>query len=384
MNAQQILELVKKNLVIVILVVVMIAAVVAIPMWSKSKNAAVKEQVDTRYRKVGEISNLAKTTFEDPVTGETTNTVINDALLREYEKVVAATREDAEQVRQRAIEFNRDDHQMIRPPGESENWMFPAPPEQERETRPKQFHELLVRSYRNLLSEINAGTPPDPSVLADELQRKKEQFKLHSLSKTAEQALTDKEQQKLTEELREFRLGRYQEVASMIDIYADFETLNVPQWNQKDMPTPAEAFEWQWQYWIFSDVLRGLSRANVEANSMLQAPVKRLLAISLADAPAVGRGSAGKSGGGGSAMGASGFSAPGPGGALGGGGGTRGRRPGTSAGDTSGSATKPINPNQPVPIDYSISFTGRKTNPLYDVRYVQLCAGHHAGARRSV
>lgn len=378
----QVLDWVRKNLAIVILVVVMIAAAVAIPMWASSRNAAVHDKVETRARLLSDINSLEKTPFENPVTGETQNRVINQALLRRYEEVVAAKREDAERVRAEAIEFNRDAHTLITPANWSESlgpWLFPAPPDMEREVRPKQFHELLVQAYRNLLNEINAGTPPEPGVLAEELEQKKSQFMLHNLSKTAEQSLTDDEQARLTDELREYRLGRYQEVASSIDLYAAIETLNVPQWNQQSIPDLAELFQWQWQYWIISDILRALSNANADAQSVLQAPVKRLLAINPTGAPSVSAGSGGTTGGGG-------MSAPGPGGALGGGsalgGSGQGRRPipgGPGGGRSPSAPQQPqagggqaINPNTPAPVDYSVSFTGRTTNSLYDVRYVTL------------
>ncbi len=75
----------------------------------------------------------------------------------------------------------------------------------------------------------------------------------------------------------------------------------------------------------------------------------------------VGGGSAGGGGG-------SGFSA---GLAPGGGGGRRGAGSGAST-PAGGKAAAPLDPAREVPLDFAFSFTGRKTNPLYDVRLIQL------------
>jgi hypothetical protein len=119
-------------------------------------------------------------------------------------------------------------------------------------------------------------------------------------------------------------------------------------------------FDWQWQYWIKEDVLKALYAANEPYDSVVDAPVKRLVSLMVLDGPipdSSGGASAGSSRGGGSVAGS------GP---------ASGRRGGGS-GSTGGAArVVPPDSSREVPRDYSVSFTGRTDNPLYDVRLVEL------------
>ncbi len=374
----KVLDWVKSNVVIVVLVVVMIAVLVTLPMYAKGQNAKVREQVESRVQKASELKKLDETAFEDPVTGEQSKIAVNEALLRQYEAVIDSKRRDGEQVLEQALAFNRDGHEIIEPANWSQSmgpWLFPKPSEELKEIRPSQFHDLLVQRYDQLLENINGGSPPDPEALAAELQEKDGQFRLHSLSKTAEEMLDAEDKQKLTEHLQAYRLQRYEETASSVNIYAELEALNVPVWQPSYMPSLAELFQWQWDFWLISDVLYALSDANAGSSSVLLAPVKRLLVIQPTDAPAVSVGGSDGSGGGGGMASGGGMA----------GGSTKGRRPipgasGPTAGNnnsggqmnSAGGQAKAINPNQPVPTNFSVSFTGRQTNHLYDVRYVQL------------
>lgn len=387
MNVNQVLDWIKSNAVIVVLVAVMIVALIAFPMYSKGKNADVQERVETRKRLISDLEKLDKTSFVDPVTGESHQIAVNEALLRRYEQVIEFKRRDGEQVLAQAITFNRGDHQIIKPATWSDTlgpWLFPAPPAEQKEVRPRQFHELLIQRYQQLLTEIGAGTPPDPQALAEELVEKESQFRLHSLSKTAEETLDEQDQRKLTEHLQAYRLQRYEEVAASISLYASLDAIAVPQFNQSAPPGLAELFHWQWQFWMVSDVLRALADANTSDSSVLQAPVKRVLAVGPTDAPSVSvTESTAGAGGSGMTAGGGGMTAGGGGMAAGGGGG-RSRRPipgaGTmgsptgpsGTGPDTGAPAQPIDPNKPVPIDYSVSLTGRTSNHLYDVRYVRL------------
>lgn len=363
---------VKSNIVIVVLGVVMIAAVVSLPLYASSQNKKVQAKVQARYSKLSELQKLDKTSFENPVTGEVHQIAVNEAQIRLYEDAVKFKRADGELVTSEALNFNRNGHELIQPANWSPQygaWLFPAPPQtNEAEVRPKQFSELLTQAYISLLEEINAGSPPDPVALQADVMEKQDQFKLHTLSKTADEAINPEDQAKLTEQLRGYRLSRYEENARSMSIYAELSALPVPQWKQQIIPSLAELFTWQWNYWIVSDVLRAFASANSSGGTVLDAPVKRLLSLNIIPAPSAKSGEA--SGAGGSAFGASGGMA----------GSTGSRRPldggGADGGgdgmENTGGGGQAINPNLPAPTDFSTSFTGRTSNHLYDVIFVQV------------
>jgi hypothetical protein len=138
--------------------------------------------------------------------------------------------------------------------------------------------------------------------------------------------------------------------------------------DESEFPTSAEGeantqmFDWQWQYWIKHDILMGLHEANKPYGSVVDAPVKRLVALTVLDGPlpqAPGAAETGPARGG----------SPGGFGPAGGGGRRGGRQPAApQAGRTGGGP----DPSREVPLDYSVSFTGRTDNALYDVRIVEL------------
>src|SRR5690606_35425609 len=107
-----------------------------------------------------------------------------------------------------------------------------------------------------------------------------------------------------------------------------------------------ELFEWQWKYWIHEDLLRGLADANNGYGSVVDAPVKRVTWTSV----------------GGSVAGASSGSQ------------TQDPRRGAGGGgrQSSQASGRPANPEAEAPLDFSVGFTGRTSNPLYDVRYVDV------------
>lgn len=365
---------IKSNIVIVVLGVVMIAAVVGLPMYAKSRNKQVQEKVQNRYAMVSELQKLDKTSFENPVTGEVRNVAVNEALLQRYEEVVSQKKADGDKVAAEALAFNRNGHDLIVPANVRGPWLFPAPPATEAEVRPKQFHELLTHAYATLLDEIDAGSPLDPVALEADIREKEVQFRLHSLSKTAEQDLSPEDQEKLTEQLRDYRLARYEENARTMHIYADVSALPVPRWNQQVLPSLSDLFTWQWDYWIVSDILHAFASANQNAASVLDAPVKRLLGLNFTSAPSASMSNSADTGGNNSTLG----------GLSGGGSGGSRRPPGGSPANTGGTdefgnsigsggpSGQPINPNLPTPTDYSVSFTGRTSNQLYDVVYVRV------------
>ncbi len=338
-----VLEWVKSNVFIVVFAVLMIAALITLPLIASGMNDDVADEVDRRARKLNELARLEQTQVSPPggaATGESQPALVNERFLQNFRSAVRIAQEDAELVHAAALEHNRKGRGIIM----ANEPIFPAPPRGREEVLPWRFYEAAREAYEELFDEINAGTPPDLESLRDDIERREVQFRTQTLSKDADDPLTEEERRELRDVLSGLRLLRYEEAAERISMYASTDVLQLPAWQEGTLPSLARMFEWQWRYWIHTDVLRALASANENSPSVIDAPVKRVLSLGVSASPAR------SDDGPGAARGT----------AMGGGGGAGGVRGGAP------------NPSAEAPLDFSVSFTGRTTNPLYDVRYVDL------------
>jgi hypothetical protein len=361
MKTQVILDWVRANVFTVVFIVVMIAALVAFPLVAGWLGDEIEQDVRARKAKLRELEQLEKTnvTIERPGRDDIRETVlVNRRLLDEYRDLTEARREDAQRVLTAAEEHNRKERGVLM------SRLFPDPPAAEAEVLPKQFHSRIHEAHEELLEEIGAGTPPRPKALEAELERQRSQFLTQTLQKTDMASLTDDEKRRLREKLSKVRLSKYVEAADSIGVYVDKSALNLPAWDQARSYPMTELFDWQWQYWINQDILYAVADANAgSGGAVVRAPVKRVLDILVHPMTAArgkhSTGGSGTSGGGGSGFGM-GSAAGGPSG-----GGGRG-------GETAAPPAIPPDPQKEVPLNYDVSFTGRTSNPLYDVRIVDI------------
>lgn len=340
-----VLHWIKSNVFIVVFVVLMIAAAVGLPFVAKSMNAKVRAEVDDRAKKYSELDSLRRTSVTEPTAGapgEQRSMLVNNSLLTNYEQRVNVLRDDADKVRNLAVEFNRKGRSPL-----MDN-VLPTTPAHLRSVAPGQFHAALGRAYEQLLRDIGAGQPPDPADVEQTIQAEQGQFLASTISKPSIDQLTEDEMEQLREYLSTRRLTMYVEKAETYSMYADARVIHISPLPNADPPW-SELFNWQWEYWVYEDVLRGLADANAGSESILDAPVKSVELLTwLSGMP-----------------GATGLAQPsgrtGFGGAGGGGGGSAAPSGGAAPDFTVG-----------VQKDYATSFTGRVTNPLYDVVTVEL------------
>lgn len=351
MNA--VLEWVKANVFIVVFVVLMLAAGITLPIFASGMNKKVSAEVSNRAQNFAKLAQLEKSEILPGQTG-----VPNERTLQRYEQVAKVIAEDAANVRKAAVEHNRKDRGVLIPR------LFPEPPSAEAEVLPKQFHEKLMDAYGELLREINAGTPPTLEGMRDQLVLARQQFILQELKKDTSQALEPDEAKRLRDYLSDHRLSICVDGASRTGIFLSSNELGVPGWNQANQPSLGELFNWQWQYWIVSDVLRALHEANKADQTVSKAPVKQVLSLVVSGlpAPADASSSAG-SGGSGRMAPRAGFGGPGAG--------DGGHAP-PPQGDSASTGGAPFNPKAPVQKDFAASITGRTSNGLYDVVFVEL------------
>ncbi|MHC5001800.1 MAG: hypothetical protein ACYTJ0_01625 [Planctomycetota bacterium] len=351
----------KGNIFIVIFLVVMIAACVALPIVSGKLNQSVRKEVEKRAGKLTQLRAIEKTQIELPGdTGETRQAVLNKDLLDQYRRAVEAQKGQADQVYDAALQHNSKGRGVLMPE------LFPEPPLAQREVLPPQFHERLMRAYENLLGELGAGTPPDAEMVREDLERRRSQFLTQTLFTEDESTLDAEQLERLRTELRDTRTSIYLRRAQELDLYASLDAMAIPAWNPARLPAPAELFGWQWDFWVHEDVLRALAAANAESGTVIDAPIKRLVALQLLQGSGVSAPAAGGGGGGGGGMGPSGFGPAGSMGRRGAGGGASGAAAPAGGGGT------PLDPKLEAALDYSTSLTGRQTNPLYDVRYADV------------
>ena len=344
-----VLTWVKANIFIVVFVAIMIVAPIAMWIVAGNMNEGVRQAVKARAGKIEELDRLEKTTvsLRNPVPGNepvSATVVVNPQLLDRYQEVVGQIREDAERIREEAVQFNRKQRGVLLPD------LFPAPPAHRRETLPLEMHRSLVAAYKQLLDDVQAGSPPSSNEVHENIEAARERLTTQVLLED----LTPEDKAWLAEQLANTRLSQYADAAAAIGLYVSLGGLGVP--DDGNVPPRAEAqglvelFEWQWQYWIIEDILLALHEANKDSSSVLDAPAKRLVSIDLfahtgrvASAPpqTAGRGRGG---------------------------------PGQSSSDAgSAETTAPaVDPAIEVALDFSASFTGRSTNPLYDVRWISL------------
>ncbi len=355
-----VLNWVRTNVYTVICAAVMIAAPAVLWVFSGRMNAAVKQEVQKRTGKMGELLKFETTpiSLESPVPGNepvSAKIAVNRRFLERYQEVVGDLRADAQRIREEVLSINRKGRGVLN------DELFPSPPEAQRETLPKGMYRQLIAAYTQLLADVHAGSPPSAEQMAEYLGQTRERYLTTEVRKRSSDSLTPEEQHELTEQLTKARLSYCADAARSIGYYATLADLDVPSESQRPMTAQGQGlidmFSWQWEFWVKEDVLRALYQANQALPSVVEAPVKRVISLGMLSAPAaaVAAGEGDSESGGPSG----GFSSAGGGGRRGGGE-PREQMPAAAA-----------DPAQEVPPDYTISFTGRHTNPLFDVVYVR-------------
>jgi hypothetical protein len=357
----KVLDWVRGNWVIVACGVVILLTLVLAPIFSGSLEEGVRQTAEERARKVSEIAGFERSPVQLEIPGQAPRSgsgVVNAALLETYREVTTALREDADAVRSLAVEHNRKGRGVVSAEA------FPRPPASQRETIQFDVHQRIVRAYDALLTSVRAGEPPAADAVATELQRRESQFITNTLRKRSRADLDARESADLAAELAKARLVRYGERARELSFYASAQSLDMPPAPQQSRISTAEMFDWQWRLWIAEDLLGAIAMANADSASVVESPVKRVVSLTVLDELPGSQTSSGDSGG---------F----------GGGGISGRRgvdgegsdstgpAGVGAGDD---AVGPvvIDSSVEAALDFSRTFTGRKSNSVYDVRNVEL------------
>jgi hypothetical protein len=353
------LEWVKGNVLIVVLGVVAIGSLVAGWMISASMSAAAREKLEGRVKKISELSAIEKANISLALPGKeptSLQVVINQSVLDQYKEITGQLKSDADAVHKLTLERNRRDHKPVLAD------VFPQPRADKKDVIAFTLHKEIMAAYESLLNKVKAGMPPPPQQIAENLARRDSQFIEATLKKASRAALDEKELAQLTADLTRSRLALYGEQAQKVSVYASLDALDLPAAPEKK-PSLGQLFDWQWKYWLTKDILEAIADASAKSGggsepaSVLKSPVKRVLSIRIPDMGFAKAASSGTQGAfGGLSGGFSGGDSAAP------------ATPAPEATAATLAAAPVIDFTQEAPRDYKVSFTGRGSNQIYDVR----------------
>ena len=415
----KILAWIKGHLLIVILcavsVIVLPAVVFASAAWNQRIAGAIKERVEKQERR---LSAVEKTSIEVKPLAPGSPTVqmdatVNEPILNQYRALREQIKADGDRVKTDAVRLNlegktdpnADPSQIVAAlapdvaPEERErvvretvdqlvDGLLPEPPRELAEELPYQIYGAFQRAHEALLTRLNAGTPPEPTRVRDQLVEFDINYRRSQFNVGPEDPLKDEEVEKLAEAMTKQRLAIYGQTAQEKSVYADASIFNLPEWAGEGKPNERQWYDWQHLHWLHSDVVEAIRKANTadgEPTTIVGSPassvVKRIVSIEampMYDTGAASSGRRGAAGGrqapSGRAQSSRGFTSkysPEDRGMEG---------EGFAEEEESGpapfappSAESFADPTQPYPLDFSRSISGRPTRSgLYDTREVVL------------
>jgi hypothetical protein len=308
-----VLAWVKTHLLIVISTAVI---VVSLPVgWfiSSGMNKGIRETQSQRASQAVNKINSAKVTYVIPslLPGEpavTESRPPNEAVTAFYKAQREARTSQASEVVDSVLRFNRGEHELLAPD------LLPSPRDPAQATR--RLYEFLARMagdrrtgvrtiYEGLIGSIGAGDAPDPVRLATTIEDLRQRETERMTAESGTNSISAEQQEQLTKLLVDRRLAEAQRRAREVSVFmtmAAFDpqaygelSARIPPQDRQDRPSRteapslAEAFAWNFDYWVVSDILRAIDRANTDAGgtraNVENAVVKRVERIGVQALP---------------------------------------------------------------------------------------------------
>ncbi len=208
--------------------------------------------------------------------------------------------------------------------------LFPDPPAGNQVLPRQMARAFNHQAQKELLKLMRAGTPVEPADVAGRLRDRQTEF-LQRLGPDAADSskITPEQAKELAADLLAVRLQMYRNNAQRFVVYADISAFDIGvMTGDEAVPTMAQCWDWQTAFWVQEDLARAVALANEAAVNVgvAAAPVKRFERVTVLPGavPAVA--------------------------------------------DPANPAPT-IDQSQP---DYALSFTGRRSGPMYDVRRADL------------
>lgn len=283
-NAKAVLGWLKKRWMIVLFCVLAVVppavAFVFASGWNKSiREGQTKVATDAKSK-----LDRAKVTYALPSPSpefapEPLSTEPNAVLTAFFKEKRDAIVADSTKVVDRALQ-----HQGARKPLIDD--LFPRPKNaSDRISRTVEFAKALVGEpdrgrpgvYQKLLADMNAGGPADTGMLTSELddEMKRQVEQIRGADQT--RPLTETEADTVRKDLLQRRIGRYQQRAGEISVYAGMDSFSrrVPRVVPPQPPSIAMCFAWQADYWAIADVLEAVKKANTPVGASRPSSVDR-------------------------------------------------------------------------------------------------------------
>ena len=346
-NPKMVVTWVKSHPVIVASITVMVVAPVTAWWISSDIYSARDEAATKRVQEMAALEKYEKSSVEIALPGvaaEQKVGVVNENTVLAYRKLADRLSADAQAIQKTALAHNQQGRgKLVKDVTVTrENVNLIAE---------EVFDAVQARAAADL-KEARAGKPPTDQSLIDQLQRRQDQF-IAAERKADRKSLNEEQLGRLQRSLVDKRLQLYADAAANTSFYADIADIGVPALPTEAGTPPSETkmFLWQWRLWVIEDVLNAIATANKPYRSVVDAPVKRVLSISVKEdilpkvvAPAATE-----------EVPAEGSTPPADGAAV--------------AAAAPELALPPLDPKAVVAYDFAKSMTGRVSNSMYDVRF---------------
>lgn len=347
-----VLAWVKKNLMVVISVAVPLLVLPVALFFSMSWNAKIRStQEKAASEQLSKITST-KVNYQLPevipnVKAVSLSTEPNDRITEHFRILKERLTQTAQELNNKAIDFNRRTPLM--------EGVFPrAASREDFQNKSLEFTERIIGGagrpgvYQTLFETAGAGGPVPAAqmrtLLVDAREREEERIRQ---GQGASRQITAEEAAEIRNKLIDIRKGEYVRRASEISFYAEpaaaLSGNAIPPSMPTSPPTLEQLFRWQYDYWVIADLVEAIKRVNAQAAGVPGAVVKRVESIRVFDRVTAGAGA----------------------------GAPRSESPEEAGGGGGGAEVF----NQPAPVNFKASITGRfgsPSNQVYDTRYADL------------
>ncbi|MDQ7012799.1 MAG: hypothetical protein Q9O74_02755 [Planctomycetota bacterium] len=278
----------KSHLVMVVSTAVIVISLPLGYVFSSKWNADIRDTQESRVSKAYNKIKSAKVTYvipsllpDEPAWSESLppNPRLTEFVQQERERRLS----QASEVVTTVLAFNQDGHELLMPQ------LLPEPADPRQETRLK--YEFLAKMagdratnvptiYEGMLRSIGAGEAPDLVKLAATIQDVRDRETERMLAESGTGSISPEQQEQLRKLLADRRLAEAQRRAKEVSVYMTLDAFDAQAFGEKtsqipppdkgdrvatDVPTLSEAFAWNFDYWVVSDLLRAIDTANTDA-----------------------------------------------------------------------------------------------------------------------
>ncbi|MFM7260596.1 MAG: hypothetical protein ACKO3W_08330 [bacterium] len=372
----------KSNTLIVVFAAIIVVVPVGAFFAADAFGSGVRGAADAKARTYSSVSSALNASVDLPIPGGESvrlEGLPNEKTVEEFRKILANAVGDSQSVYNAAMKRNQGNpaHEAV-----VDRSIFPnyAKNFGDADRSRVQFARALAKRYEALLKSVNAGMPPSGETVVAKVSGAEKRILADAGVPTLEKIEDQKKRADAQEKLLEERLGAYGEEAKRVSLYAAMSAFGVPSEDDPAIATPLKdlketdaqdrlLYDLQWQYWIASDVMHAFAAANGgRGNSVLKNPVKRLVSLRVLPmesvAASAATGEAMSMGGGDPSADASAATADGSAPA--------GDASASTASDAASFSKPAIDETAEAAKDFSKRLTGRVSNPIYDVRLVEV------------